>query len=118
MSVPKVVTRVIAPGTLQASNEITSTGVWMIENVSYLRSDVPARVTFRKGSGADPVGTVLTVGIRNALASTPEPISGASLTLPSLASTTQSLPVRVYPDGDLCVTVTTYVSPIVVEVIQ
>lgn len=118
MSAPKILTRVIPPGSLQAANEITSNGVWAIENVPYLRSDIPARVTFRKGSGADPIGATVTLGVRNAAASTPEAISGASLTLPTLASTTATLPVRIYPDGDLCVTVTGYVAPIIVEVIQ
>lgn len=109
--------KVINPATGAEQSEITGPGVWEFANFEGVSSKDPARVTFRKGSGADPVGTVLSLGVRTGTLD-PEPIIGAAMLLPTLATTTASLPVRIYPDGRVCVVVTVYVAPVIAEVIQ
>ena len=95
----------------QNADEIDSDGVWVAEE-SDLRSDIPTLITFVKGSGADPVGASVAAGLKvNDTIATPEAIAGASLTLPSLATTQASLPVFIYPKGKVCLTVSGYVAP-------
>ena len=113
----KIKTKVRNQATGEEKSEITDVGVWEVLGIDEMSSKDPARVTFRKGSGGDPVGTVLSMGVQTG-ALVPEEITGAAMTAPTLATTTATLPVRIYPDGKVCVIVTTYVAPIVVEVIQ
>lgn len=117
MRQPSVLSQWVKDGTTAAVGEISSPGVWELVNHNQLDRNTSARVTFRKGSGGDPIGAKVSAGIKVG-ALTPEEIAGTSLTLPSLSSSTASLPVRIYPDGRVCLTVSEYVSPFVVEVIQ
>jgi hypothetical protein len=98
---------------------IDANGIWELVYGSEFRSDVPCRVSCAKGAGNDPVGAVVTAGIRKP-GLTPEAIDGATLTLPSLATTSASLPVRVFVDGIFCLTVASLPAgaTIVGEVIQ
>lgn len=95
----------------QDVGEIDGNGVWVAED-SDLRSDVKTLITFLQGSGADPVGASVVVGLKvNDALETPEEIDGASLTLPSLAGTQASIPVLFYAKGRVCLTVSGYVAP-------
>lgn len=94
----------IHPTTKELVKEIDANGVWEFANIDGLRSDLPTRVFFKKGSGNDPVNATVSLGYKVDNL-TPEPINGASMTLPSLASTTASIPVRIFLDGRVCVTV-------------
>lgn len=96
--------KVISPSTGAVVDEIDANGVWEFANIDGLRSDLPTRVFFKKGSGNDPVGATVSMGYKVDNL-TPEPINGASMALPSLASTTASIPVRIFLDGRVCVTV-------------
>lgn len=116
---PSILSLWVKDGTTTPQSEITSPGTWELVNNAQLDRSTPSRITFRKGSGNDPVGATATAGIKTGTL-TPEPISGASMTLPTLATTTASLPVRVYPDGRVCLTVTSLPAggTIIAEVIQ
>lgn len=108
--------RWIHPTTGAEVTEISGTGVWQ-EAPNDIRSDLPITMYFARGSGADPIGTVLTVGMRTR-PGTPVQVAGASLTLPTLVNGQEALPVRFTPQGTVCVTVTTYVAPFIAEQVQ
>lgn len=99
--------------------EITANGTYTLAAYQpEIRSDVQSLITILKGSGADPIGATVSVGLRSIPGITPEPISGGSIVLPSLASTQISIPAYFYPKGEICITVSGYVAPMKVGVIQ
>lgn len=116
---PKTVRMWKSPGGVTRP-DINANGVWeMVDAAAILRSDIPARVTCAKGAGNNPVGATVSVGIKVGNL-TPEDIAGASMTLPTLASTTATIPLRIYPDGRVCLTVASLPAgaSIIAEVIQ
>jgi hypothetical protein len=113
----KVAQKVINPTTGNVENEITDNGIWVLADGHGLRSDIPASVFFSKGSGADPVGATVAVGVRTRPGA-PVQIEDATLVLPSLANGSAGLGVDIYPRKQVCFTVTDYVAAIIPEVVQ
>ena len=95
----------------QDVTEIGANGVWELQ-ASDLRSDVPSMCIFKKGSGADPIGATVVLGMKiDGAVATPEAVAGASVTLTSLATTQLTIPVLFYTKGIVCLTVSGYVAP-------
>lgn len=91
-------------------SEIDANGTWQLYQADFYSIE---GVTFyaMRGSGADPVGAAIQLGLRIGTGA-PTSISGATLTLPALgAGVDVGFPERIIPQGKVCAVVTGYVAP-------
>lgn len=90
--------------------EIDANGTWQLYQPDFYS---PEGVTFyaMRGSGADPVGASVQLGLRIGTGE-PTSVTGATLTLPALAAGVDAgFPERIIPQGKVCAVVTGYVAP-------
>ena len=97
--------------------DITGNGTFTFPLSAEIYPPHPCRISFRKSTATDPVGALVKAGIVQA-GLTPELIEDAELTLPTLASTSASLPVRIFADGTVALVVTGFVAPFFADLIQ
>ena len=90
--------------------EIDSNGTWVAYQPNFFSTEAVA-IFASRGSGADPVGATVQLGLR--LGATGQTnIEDAVLTLPALAAGADAgFPERVIPQGKLCALVSGYVAP-------
>lgn len=97
-----------APNTVVS--EINDNGTWQLYQPDFYS---PEAVTFYavRGSGADPVGASVQLGLRVGIGA-PTSVDGATLTIPNLADgVSAGFPERIIPQGKVCAVVTGYVAP-------
>ncbi len=107
----------IKDGAAEAKTAIDSNGTWQLADTQQIRSDVLSRIYF-SSQAADASGATVAVGIRTKKGLTPIPVVAGSKTLAGLATGQDNIEVDFRPMGNICITVTGYVAPIVVEVVQ
>lgn len=110
----KVFNQYVKDGTTVVKSEIDGLGVWELytdeQNRPHSLSD--GLLYYHRGSGSDPVGTVIVPGLRLLDGVSPVAIEGAGSTLGSLSATASELaPIAIQIQGRLCLDVTTYVAP-------
>lgn len=104
-----------------ASDRITGDGVWEIDTAQGLLSYEACNVFVKRPKGgADPGGAAIQMGIRiGGSGVAPSPITDALLTIPALSEEAEAaVPERVIPQGRICVTVSGYVNPFELVVVQ